>query len=47
MAIWQIFLALWMLVYCILALTNIDFSFSEAVLGILAVLVAIFLFARR
>jgi hypothetical protein len=45
--LWVIFVALWFLCYAILALTNIAFAGQSIVMGVLALLAAIFLFLER
>ena len=39
--LWAIALALWMLLYCLFALTNIQVQFSNFIMGILALAVAV------
>jgi asparagine N-glycosylation enzyme membrane subunit Stt3 len=47
MAIWQILLAVYLLLVAILALTNVTFAYAPVVLGLLAAATAICLFCRK
>lgn len=45
--IWTILLALWLILWGLLQISNLTIQFANPILGFLAVLVAIFLFLDR
>jgi hypothetical protein len=45
--LWMIFLGLWFLLYGVFALTNITVLAAHIVMGVLAILVAVFVFVNK
>lgn len=45
--LWQVALALWFLLYGLLALTNFRFAMQDVVMGVLALLIAVLWVADR
>lgn len=45
--IWVIVLAIWLLLYGLLAITNFRFELQGFVMGVLAIVAAVFLFLDR
>lgn len=45
--LWSICLAIWMLIYGLLAITNIQFQLSGFVMGVLAIAVAVLIVFDR